>query len=128
MSEPFKLSGDNQPRLFVDIDDTLIWWKGPLGELSSEWEVNYSVYLAVKRFKEQYPQGSLIFWSTGGRKYAQEWVAKAAPDLADDRTVYLDKFPAIPFTGDTFIDDMPMDFPWANLATHPRDAGRLFDE
>lgn len=127
--EPYRLKGDHNPRLFVDIDDTLIFWKrtgdGRLG-LYDSWEVNAMVFEAVKRFKEKYPDGTLIFWSTGGANYARNWVTEATPELLYERATFLSKYPALPFDGDTFIDDDPANFPWKKLAIHPRNTDALF--
>lgn len=125
---PYPLGGANPPRLFVDIDDTLIFWKRSPGSrmIVDTWEVNMEVYEAINRFIEAHPEGSLIFWSTGGADYARKRVTEAAPELIKDRAVFLGKYPAIPFAGDTFLDDDPSNFPWKKLAIHPRNAKDLF--
>lgn len=96
------------PRLFVDVDDTLILWPG-LGSLLDEedWpKPNFDVIEFVERWDRANPDGKVIVWSLGGADYARKWAYTLLPGHYEDA---YDKHPKPHLNGDLYIDDDP---PW----------------
>lgn len=62
------------PRLFVDVDDTLVKWTEPEGDNPQHTpNINLALVYAARNFLETYPDFSLVVWSGGGADYAQYW-------------------------------------------------------
>lgn len=87
--------------LFIDIDDTLVKWKGTFDRNSTEenWEANEKVIAYAEHW-----DGSIIVWSGGGARYSEMWARRLLPNL--DWEAY-SKFDTKPQVGDTTIDDSP---------------------
>ncbi len=102
------------PRLFIDVDDTLIKWNGkfdqhPFGHGAESWEVNMSVINAIKVWRESHPDGQVVIWSGGGQDYAKTWrnrvIDRLIPGL---QTETMSKMPSLTRFSDTIIDDQRM--------------------
>lgn len=103
-------------RLFVDCDDTLVFWLGkdgqplegqnPYGGGSERWEANDQLLEALEGWGEAVPGGSgIIVWSGGGEQYAERW----ARLLRHVRGVTsMSKDIRLPTADDLCIDDMPI--------------------
>ena len=101
-------------RIFIDIDDTLILWDSPgihpYGgkNLGDESEVNESLVTHARRHAEEGHQ--LIFWSGGGKDYAEEMVTWLIPDLAENAIFLTKNKTAFPLVqpDDIVVDDQPI--------------------
>lgn len=72
-TEVFRFS---EPLLFIDVDDTLVKWKGfgdvhPYGANAEEYDIRED----IKEFAKNWC-GYVIVWSGGGAWYANHWATK----------------------------------------------------
>ena len=108
------------PRLFVDVDDTLVRWKGayephPYGFGAEGWEPNLDVIRYIRDWKATNPDGQVFIWSGGGREYAATWRDTLIPGL---HTTTMSKIPSFTQPGDTIIDDQNLQG-FAGRVLHP---------
>lgn len=100
------------PCLYLDVDDTLIMW------LSDElYEPNEDVLRFVRLWREEWPTGKIVVWSSGGKNHAQivgQQVLGGIPHTC------MSKQPIEFRDTDIFIDDDPMDF-FSDRCIHPMD-------
>ena len=110
------------PRLFVDVDDTLVKWGSASGSKlingAEDWKPNCNVVRLMQELKVDGYE--IIVWSAGGDNYALMWADRLVPNLYDRAMA---KFALIPLEGDLFIDDIDYvdSYPWVRLAIHPDD-------
>jgi hypothetical protein len=87
----------NTPRLFIDVDDTLIIYENdnkqnPYGVYNGEkWSLNQPLFDAIVKFRETFPDALIVVWSGGGQEYAQMWVNGLMRELdvvALDKSVF----------------------------------------
>lgn len=93
------------PALLVDVDGTLVLWRGTYDERGREdWIPNRDLVSAIGRYVEEHPGALLVVWSGGGGGYAQEWGARV---LGHEDFTPLAKASAIPWLepGDVAVDD-----------------------
>ena len=109
------------PRLFVDVDDTLILWSKDLrnGLYATHYEPNIDVVHFVRVWRQFHPDGEITVWSLGGKDYAEKHASDHLPGLYD---VCVAKYPRIPNPGEVYLDDDPL--PIYRAATiHPDGLG-----
>ena len=120
-----------RPRLFVDIDDTLIAWDRdaesiivPLDTTGEDvlekgigWTINGAVLEYVINWRIANPTGHVFLWSGGGGQYANMWANRIDPD-EEIFHVTLGKFRITPNGCEMFIDDMP-DWLWYGRTINP---------
>jgi hypothetical protein len=114
------------PRLFVDVDDTLVRWapetRGvihPYGRGAEDWEPNCDVIYLMRVLKDA--GYHITVWSGGGEDWAEKWANKLVPLLYDKAE---GKYPRIPESSDIYIDDLDSEgdyYPWQRLCIHPLD-------
>ena len=109
------------PRLFVDVDDTLVTWLGgqephPYGHGAETWEVNDNVLYYMERWKSANPTGVIIIWSGGGADYATTWGNRICPSLM---SYSMGKMPILFSPNDTYIDDSPYQA-WISKCLDPK--------
>lgn len=99
------------PRLFVDVDDTLLLYDSegdthPYGIWKDDsYHINKHLVKQIHRFREKYPDALIVVWSGGGTQYAKIVADLLLPNLdivpmIKDRTT----FPLVRM-GDWVIDD-----------------------
>ena len=101
------------PRLFIDVDDTLVLWHNPI-LTDDDWDANETLIKFVREWKLFHRAGEVIVWSLGGADYAAMWKHRLLPEA--DRSEA--KYPIIPQVGDLFIDDDPLGS-YRNATLHP---------
>lgn len=106
MSEPVS-------RLFVDVDETLIRWRGEGFMLTHE--PNEPVVAYVRRWRNWHPGRQVIVWSNAGEAWAREQGARCLPDVPH---IPRAKFEFLPRELDTFLDDDPLS--WYTNVVDPR--------
>lgn len=94
------------PRLFVDIDGTLVRFGGG---------VNPGVQLFVRMWAREHPAGRVTVWSIRGAAYAQRMGIRHLLDVTHD---VADKAALRPQPGWLFIDDDPLPS-WAACCVRP---------
>lgn len=100
------LSFGASPRLFVDVDGTLVRFGGA---------VNWRVVAFVKAWVRGNPGGRLVVWSKRGAAYAQVQAARSLPGWAWEARA---KANVRPEAGWLFIDDEPLPA-WAAVCVAP---------
>ena len=108
------------PRLFVDVDDTLVLYNkagpNPYGVYEgTPYSINEPLLEGIKQFAKDNPDELIVIWSGGGKQYALRW----AENLHIAHLVtFMDKgWPTIKElvrSGDIVVDDM--DVPWRTHA------------
>lgn len=94
---------DFERHLYVDVDDTLILWGKPYGDVGNP-VPNADVIEFVKRWHKANPHGRITIWSLGGKDYAGKWAVETGVPHDD----FSDKFWVSAKPGDLFIDDDPL--------------------
>lgn len=110
------------PRLFVDVDGTLI---------DENDELDISLIGDINCFLDHHEDYILVVWSGGGERYAERWGEKAFGPAFDKRVGYFWHWAAkdmrTPTDQDICVDDMYGELTPRDKRVrviHPRDFGR----
>ncbi len=102
------------PKLFIDVDDTLVLYSGrepgpnPLGlEMGLEFRVNVDLIAAIQIWKRDNRGGQVVVWSGGGEAYARSAGDRFIPGVATWYFTKGGKNLTLPNRNDVLVDDSP---------------------
>jgi len=100
------------PRLFIDIDDTLVIFPdhlpgpNPFGVTNGlPHRTNEPLVDAVREWLALNSAGQVVFWLGGGEEYARNVASRLIPDIAAWYFTKSGQNLGLPGTGDTVVDD-----------------------
>lgn len=113
-------------RLYIDVDDTLIFWKetGMVSWKNDSYTVNTKLIRLIEQWSHK-KMGMIVIWSGGGQQYAEYWRNKLLRHVRG--IVSLPKYLTGPTEYDIVVDDMYGEIKTNGILIDPRQLDPLKD-